>query len=319
MFDISTPKKRERFLLVGGGFLLVVVIIPMLCRILWADLSKLRTQRTQLTTEIEKLEKDANQKTAVKQHLDDLLTRSLPSQDAFAQTSYQNWLMDLAANTGIRDRKIDIGSVTTTKEKNKVHYKKFTFTLHGKGKLEQLAEFLLRFHNTDYLHLVKKISPRPIRNSSELELAITVEAVSLPQVKSSRSLPATDPQKLKLTSGEREQISDIKKRALFTVYSPPKPPEPQGPPPPPPPPPPPKFDASPYCYVVAIVEADGKPQIWGQVRTEGKIYKLFEGEMFKLGTVRCFVKKIEYDRGQFEAAGGVYNVRIGKSFAEWDD
>ncbi len=67
-----------------------------------------------------------------------------------------------------------------------------------------------------------------------------------------------------------------------------------------------------------MVEVDDKPQVWIDIRTEGKKYKLFEGEMFRLGEVRCSVKKIEFDRVQVEAAGGLYTIKVGNSFAEYE-
>jgi hypothetical protein len=317
LFDISTPKKRERFLLIVGGIVLVAVIVPLFYQVFWTDIVKLRTQRNRFKSDIEKLEKDVEQKDAVKKHIDELLATSLPSRDDFAQSLYQNWLMDLATDVGITEKKLDTGSVATVKSQNKTHYKRFTFTLHGKGQLEQVAEFLRRFYNTDYLHLVRKVVPRPVKNSRLMDVSITVEAISLPLARASRTLPAVDKKAAELTDADKAAFEHLKDRNLFAAYVPPRPegerrevvPPPQ----------PPSFDQSPYCYVIAVVEVDSKPQVWVHLRTEGKIYKLFEGEMFRLGTVRCYVKKIDFDRVQFEAAGGMYSVRVSKSFAEWED
>jgi hypothetical protein len=51
------------------------------------------------------------------------------------------------------------------------------------------------------------------------------------------------------------------------------------------------------------------------------MYYLFEEETFLLGTIRCTVRKIEMnaERVQVAAAGGVYAVSLGKSFAQADD
>jgi len=180
--------------------------------------------------------------------------------------------------------------------------------------LEQISEFLRRFHRTDYLHLVRKVSPRPIKNSKEMDVSITVEALSLPQAGARRTLRSISPESLAVTEDEKKMLAEITDRNLFAPYVPPR----QAGEPTAPPPKPDDFDHSPYCFVTGIVEVDGKFQVWIDLRTEGKKFKLHEGEMFRLGGVRCYVRKIEYDRVQFEAAGGLYKVKIGKSFADYE-
>jgi hypothetical protein len=183
--------------------------------------------------------------------------------------------------------------------------------------LDQIAEFLRRFHKADYLHLIRKVSPRPIKNSKEMDVSITIEALSLPQASSDRTLPDIETTQLTATDTDKTMLKQITDRALFSEYVPPRvvveqpsterrttPPLP--------------FDHSPYCYVTAVVEVNGKPQVWIEIRTEGKKYKLFEGEMFHLGEVRCYVKKIELGKVQFEAVGSLYTIRTGKSFAEYE-
>jgi hypothetical protein len=316
LFDISTPQKRERLLLVVAGLVFFVVMVPIFYRLFGTEVLTLRKERNRLKNDIEKYENDVKNKTEIKTRLEHFTARSLPSKDDFAKSLYQNYLMDLAGETGIRENRIDPGSVAVVKTQSKTHYNKYTFTLHGKGSLEKIAEFLRRFHKADYLHLVRKVSPRPIKNSRDMDVSITVEALSLPQARSNRTLPVIDRQQLETTDNDKTMLQRITDRSLFSVFVPvqamPEPrrqeePRPVN-----------RFDQSPYCYVMAVVEVDGKPQVWIDQRTEGKKFRLYEGEMFQLGGVRCYVKKIEFNRVQFEAAGGLYTIRPGKSFAEYD-
>ncbi|MDR3197838.1 MAG: hypothetical protein LBU34_08235 [Planctomycetaceae bacterium] len=316
LFDISTPQKRERFLLVMAGVVFLIIMVPVFYRFFITEIGSLRKDRNRFKTEIEKYENDVKHKTEIKDRLDHFIARSLPSKDDFAKSLYQNYLMDLAAETGIRESRIDPGSVAVVKTQNKTHYNKYTFTLHGKGSLDKVAEFLRRFDKADYLHLIRKVLPRPIKNSREMDVSITIEALSLPQARSNRTLPKIDEQQLAVTDDDKAMLKRITERSLFSVFVPARAePEPrareevQ---------PPSRFDQSPYCYVIAVVEVNGKPQVWIDLRTEGKKFRLYEGEMFQLGTVRCFVRKIEFDRVQFEAAGGFYTIKTGKSFAEYE-
>lgn len=309
LFDISSPRKRERLLLVIAGALFLVIVIPVFYHLFGGEITKLRSRRNQLSGQLEKLESEVERQAEIRKRLTDLYSRSLPPGDLLAQSLYQNWLIDMATDVGIRDKRIDPGSIAPMKDQ----YKKYTFTLHGKGSLEQIAEFLRRFHKAGYLHLVRKVTPRPIRASNELEVSITVEALALPQAKPTRMLPRRSESEMAPTETEKTMLRDITQRNLFASYVPPRPAGEA--------PPPVKeddFDQAPYCFVTAIVEVDGKFQVWVDLRTEGKRFKLHEGDMFRLGGVRCFVKKIEFDRVQFEAAGGLYTVKIGQSFAEYE-
>ena len=315
VFDFSNPKKREKILLIVAGIVFIVVMIPIFYQLFGSDFSKQRNDRNRLKTELARLDEEVSGKNEIKSRLDDLTAQSLPSNDDFAVSLYQNWLMELATEAGIYEKRVDRPSSTQFKAQNKIQYKKYTFTLHGKGTLEQISEFLRRFHKTGYLHLVRKVSPRPIKNSRDMDVSITVEALSLPQARTSRTLPSVDKKQLLLTNDEKTMLKSITDRALFSVYSPPPPvgvaretPQPK----------PNKFDHSPYCYITAVVEVDDKPQVWIDVRTEGKKYKLYEGEMFRLGDVRCHVKKIEFDRVHVEAAGNLFTIRIGNSFAQYE-
>lgn len=320
LFDVSSPQKRERLLLIVAGILFVIVVIPLFYYLFGSDVSKLRLQRTRFQADLKKLESEVEKKDEIRERLTDLTTRSLPPGDSLTQSLYQNWLLDTAYAVGLQSSRIDQGSISHFKAGAnapfKDHYKKYTFTIHCRGTLGQMAEFLRRFHKTDYLHLVRNVSPRPIKNSNEMEISITVEALTLPQAKPSRTLRSISDEALSLTDEDRHKQDAIGGRNLFAAYAPPQPINPS---------PTPseetkqeEFDQSPYCYVTAIVEVDDKAQVWVDLRTEGRKYKLYEGEMFRLGGVRCFVKKIEFDRVHFEAAGGLYTVRIGKSFAEYD-
>ncbi|MDR1141565.1 MAG: hypothetical protein LBL62_07720 [Planctomycetaceae bacterium] len=316
LFDISSPQKRERLLLVAAGVVFLIIMVPIFYHLFVVDILALRKDRNRFKAEIEKYENDIKNKTEIKNRLDHFTDRSLPSKDDFAKSLYQNYLMDIAGETGIRESRVDPGSIAVVKTQNKTHYNKYTFTLHGKGSLDKIAEFLRRFYKADYLHLVRKVSPRPIKNSREMDVSITIEALSLPQARSNRTLPAIEEQQLAVTDADKTMLQRITERSLFSAFVPMRPEtEPRvreeiRPPN--------RFDQSPYCYVMAVVEADGKPQVWIDLRTEGKKFRLYEGEMFQLSGVRCFVRKIEFDRVQFEAAGGFYTIKPGKSFAEYE-
>jgi hypothetical protein len=112
-----------------------------------------------------------------------------------------------------------------------------------------------------------------------------------------------------LESLQKEMSESIVQRAFFTAYRPPGPPPGELPAPPP-------FDPSPYCYVSGIVWIDDRPQAWIDLRTEGRKLRLFEGEEFQVGVVDCRVRRIDEKAVLVEAAGALYVIELGDSFAD---
>ncbi|GHT45306.1 hypothetical protein FACS189454_04560 [Planctomycetales bacterium] len=307
----SSQQKRELISLLAAGIIFILVAVPLVMSLFGSEMSNLQKKHQKLQADITELKNKVKNEAEIKKRLTDLSNQSLPTRDQYAQSLYSNWLMQLANEVGIKEYKSDAGSMSPTKNL----YKKFSYTLHGRGTLEQLAEFLRRFGKMNYLHLVRGVTPKPIKNSNEFELTIKVEALSLPQSQNVQELPKIETAAIAATDDDKKMLKMITDRAIFTEYHPPQiaasPQEPARPKPI-------DFDSSPFCFVTTIVEADGKYQCWINNRIEGKTYKLNEGGMFSLGGVRVFVKKIEFDRVHFEAVGEFYTVRIGKSFFEFE-
>ena len=90
-------------------------------------------------------------KDEIRERLADLTRQSLAyagtSQNR-SITSYQAWLMNVANSSGLGNIQIRDSMAPGVQDV----YGKIIFTLTGEGRLDQIAEFLRRFHRTDYLH-----------------------------------------------------------------------------------------------------------------------------------------------------------------------
>ena len=309
---LKSPEKREKFLLVLTGLLLVFVIGPVGYYYYGADAKKLKIQRTKLGEQLETLEKETRNAAEIKERLEKLTAISLPSNADVAQSAYQNWLLDQARASGLRETRVDQGSMSTVKD----FYSRYTMTLRGRASLAQLATFLGRFQRTDHLQLIRSVSISPLRESQEMDVTIKVESLVLKQAKPSTSLTMNDKPDALSADAERKMRQTIVDRALFSAYVPPTLQRTANVPPTPPP----SFGHAPYTYVTAVVEVDGKLQAWFDVRTEAKKYRLFEGQSFRLGgTLTCLVKRIDFDKVVIEAARDLFTIRVGKSFIEYED
>jgi|GEM_PF-2563179 len=311
MVDLSNPQQRERVLVVIAGIALCFIVMLVLPG-QFGELTRLDNQRKDLENKIEDLKRHDRIKDDVRERLlamESLAVAASGTARNMAELGYQSWLIELARTTGVGNVQISTLAASGVRD----IYNKVVFTLQGEGRLDQIAEFLRRFHRTDYLHLITNVSPRPsARNSNVFTVSFRIEVLVLPQVRVS-NVPNTNETITTMTDEERQMLATIRERAILSEYTPPRPPEPT----PPPPSPPPDFHHSPFCFVTAITEVNGRPQCWIHHRTEGRMYHLFEGESFMLEGTRATISKIEVGakRVQIAAAGGVYAISLGKSFA----
>ncbi|GAG12831.1 unnamed protein product, partial [marine sediment metagenome] len=210
--------------------------------------------------------------------------RSLPTDRELAGSLYQEWLREKVTGAGLRVTNFD----PSEPQSGRGAYWKYRFTILARGTLEQITRFLYRFYSADHLHQIRRLTFKPIEDSDQLNLVIFVEALSLPGADHQDELSAETSKRLKLPESddrEGDYVRDIVRRkmeegrdggearfvesgGLFAAYQPPrrkvevvvqKAPDP-------PPPRPPGFDLTKYTYVTSIVEVDGRPQVWLDVR-----------------------------------------------------
>ncbi len=312
LFDTATPEKRERFLIGIMVFVVIVIVLPMLFNLFGTKLTVARKKRDQLVKEVNTLQAEMRTADAISRQLLEMNEAALPSDDVYARRVYQQWLTGLAQDAGLEMRSIDASSVTPIRFKKQELYKRYSCTLHARGALAQLADFLRCLEHSGYLQLVRRVDSKPIVNSNKMDLTITIEALSLPQSER-RSLPPIARGQLDASESERAMMKRIADRALFSIYTPPRPDssrtennQPA------------QFDHSPYCFVTAITETNGKKQVRVNIRSEDKVYWLGPEDSFQLGDVRCYVRAIDFDRVRIEAAGEMFTVKLGKSFAEYE-
>jgi len=338
-------KPREKTLAVVTGSLLAVVAGWQVLSFLTGPMAALRTQRKNLEQEVQKKQskleraESAYHRQHRRERLADWKQGSLDSDPQVAGLQYQNWLLGLCDDVGFRR-----ATVVSNPPRN---YRDvciaLPFTVTGRGNLGELTTFLHDFYADTHLHKIRRLTVKPIERSSDLDLTITVEAVSLqnkalatidsfqelierrakqrassPPGDDGGPAPETPPSLAAVDLGLEEYLERIVRRNLFTPYRrpPPRPPaRPVGPPREERPGPP-SFDPSKYAFVNAIVEVDGKPQVWLKARTTGKKYELFEGDPFQLGTFRATIARIGRRDVEIEIDGKRRLVALGDSLHE---
>ncbi|GAB6187156.1 hypothetical protein [Thermopirellula anaerolimosa] len=244
----------------------------------------------QLAAQVAQKQRQLNELTKAEEKLRFAREQSLPADPAAARRLYENWLLQSAQAAGFDGVKIESGEVRREKDL----FYRFPVVIRGQATLEKLTSFLHAFYARKYLHRIQQISITPAKDGKSMDLMVSVDAVVLDDAAAKEALPEGEPTQRELPP-VKDYVSVIAGRNLFAVYQPPPPPRPPRPPEPPrpsTPPPPPALDPSRFAYINAIVEVNGKREVWLYSRTEGKTLRLNENDPFAIGAVKGRVTRI---------------------------
>jgi len=328
-------RRREKVLAGVAGVLLAFVLfqfaLVMVRRTLstpGASLSDLRTQRDAKQKVLDSHRRTVERAQAAAAKLAQWRRRSLPSDRTAARAHYQDWLRELVEKLNFRDRDVFSGEP----QSRQGMYVVFPFRIQGRATLGQVVQFLHAFYTAGHLHKVRRLTLHPVEGSPLLDVAISIEAVSLPRADRRDKLSTVRSDRLKLDSVEAylEQIDRrlmegdryVDRGGVFAAYQPPPPPPrpprppPSPPRPPAPPPSPPRFDHCKYTKVSAILEVDGKPQVWLLVQTTGDRLELSEGDTFEIGGISGRIVHIGRHEVEIELDGESRLLASGETLRE---
>lgn len=275
-------QRREKILV---GLTLGLVCLAGLWFLLFSGDSRsddqLLAEQTKLESEIENKQKQIDSAVRDRKRLTDWQRRALPADPVLARSLYQNWLRGLTARTNLH------GTTLVANEAGARHDQltRISFNLHAQAKLGDLVEFLYEFYSAGYLHQIRDMTIKPMQGARELDLKLTIEAVSLPTAESKDQLPKEAGSLLKFA--KLSEYRPIISRDFFAGYVRPIPVSP------------PRrertIDPAEFAVVTAFTEVDGAAQVWLQDRMappQGKLWKLGTGESFAVGNVKGTVQSI---------------------------
>ena len=116
--------------------------------------------------------------------LEDYQRRSLPSDLERARSLYQTWLLNLVKDAGFEDTQVSV--LPARSEKGVYHV--LGFSVSGRGNMPKLVSFLHRFYSADLLHRVRRLHAKRVPGTKQLDLAVAIDAVSLPTADSADKL-----------------------------------------------------------------------------------------------------------------------------------
>ena len=274
-------QRRETIL---AGLALGLVGLTGLWFLLFAGDSRSADQlikdQDKLAGEIRKQEKQLQESRRDAKRLAQWQRRALPRDPLLARSLYQHWLRDLAARVNLHGFTLVSNDAGIRRDQ----FTRISFTLRARAKLRDLVEFMYEFYSKGFLHQIRKMDVKPLQNSRDLDVNLTIEALSLPTAESKEKLPEETGRVLHFA-----KLSDyrpIVSRDFFTAYTAPSP-SPRRPAE--------TVNLAEFAVVTGFTEVDGLWKVWIQDRTarpQGKLWQLGTGESFTVGNTKGTVHAI---------------------------
>lgn len=295
--------KREKLLAVGAG----AVVLILVGQGLWSALmSPVRHREDVIANRTQELEKRDRRWRNVRQaqmQMADWNRQALPSDVETARLLYENWLLELTDKAKFRKKKVE----SAEGRQKKGAYTSLPFTVRGQASLDDLTRFLYEFYSAGYLHQIRRLSVKPLEKSSDFELVVWIEALSLPTSDHEDKLAPRGTAKLAGGDLAAYQKAIVERN----VFAPPKPVRPvivekkpeAGPPP---------FDHTKFVFVTGITAREGQALVWLKARTTDEKFMLAEGEQFKIGSNQMKIVRIGLRAVEIEIDGKRGVVPLGE-------
>ncbi len=231
-----------------------------------APFAERRAETDRLREDIGKRELDLAKFRKASQELKQWRAQSLPSDTEVARSLYQAWLVELVGAAEFLNPNVDSSEPSTRKGM----YDSLSFSVRGRGTLEQLTQFLFGFYRGDHLHQIQSLSMTPVPRTDELDIAIAIEALSLADADRKDSLSKRVSESL--ASDNLADYQSIADRNLFGVGG--------------------SGDEADFAYLTAVIEVNGEPEAWFTLRASGKLLKLRRQQSFDIGSFHGVVADI---------------------------
>lgn len=203
-------KQNERLLAIGVGSMVLIFGAYYVYSSIESSFTAKRRQIDTLQSQIAAQEKIVFQGKVATQRLAELAERSLPSDATAARSGYQHWLLQQVGKAKLANQNVAAVSSRPLDDIGVQH----TFSISGEGSIDQLVTLLHSLYEVDFLHRVSKLTVRPIKESKNLSIMVTVEAMSLASGPEDPQIVAKPGNRLKLASIEDYRKS-IVGRNLF--------------------------------------------------------------------------------------------------------
>ncbi len=147
--------------------------------------------------------------------LNELRKQSLPRELELARSEYQNWVLQLAHKSELRQIGVDATEPARRTSKGQVLYHSLQFSLRGRGTMPQITQLLYDFYEAGYLHKIRNLTLSPILGTEQVTISASIEALVLNAAVEKKKLP--DGNASQLAFSGVDAYGTIPRRDLFAI------------------------------------------------------------------------------------------------------
>jgi hypothetical protein len=110
---------------------------------------------------------------------------SLPYDEELARSRYQDWLLALVEGADLQQPSVDAGTPVAvsikdrgTREQKEI-FKRYSFSLRGRGTLQQVTQLMYEFYQGGHLHKIRTLALNPVAGGKQLDVTMGIEALGL--------------------------------------------------------------------------------------------------------------------------------------------
>ncbi|QDU81788.1 hypothetical protein Pla110_35380 [Polystyrenella longa] len=216
--------------------------------------------------------------------------QALPENVDRASALYKNWLLQLVSRAGLASTNVEANSSVSTK---KGAYRALSFSVRGKGNLEQLTALLYEFYQTNLLHRINSLSLTPSQSSDQIDISLGIEALSMAGVK--RDHLITEEPSERLAYSDVLDYRPIIKRNFFSVGG--------------------EFDPVNLTRLSGITYSSltGQPEAWFTLGATDERVELKSGEELTVGDFTGKIVQIAESDVILESGGSKWLLSIGEN------
>lgn len=259
-------------------------------------------QIEQLDTKIRNATDSILESDGATEALDELERLSLPYDPELARARYQDWLLDLVQSVELTGTSVDAGKPAPYSvrdrdtRKPKEVFLRYTFSLRGRGTLQQVARFLHHFYQAGHLHKISSMTLNPVSAGRMIDFTASIEALGLNRCERKAELSGESVQRL--VSSDFSDYQSISRRNLFGRYG--------------------DDTLSKIVLSGITIASDGTAQAWFDVG-DGEIQVLERGESLEVAAHMIEVIDIVAGQVLLDVNGRVVTLIAGESIEQPDE
>ncbi len=168
--------QREKTLAALVGLLVVSLVGYFVWSATQKSLNQRRSAITNLRNQLDQQDRTLRKASRATAQLQALEQQSLPKDRETANSLYQQWLLDLVDRLGFTDPSVQVAE----RRSRGGIFDQLRFEVDAIASKDQLVSFLAEFYTSADLHRIQQLSLKPIKGTRDLDVLISIEALSLP-------------------------------------------------------------------------------------------------------------------------------------------